>query len=187
MFTRRAVLIVLVLASITLIVGWLVRQTIDSVVIVPDSLLSQRTERVFVLGRQHRLEQSAGLRRRTLRGMGTGLLLGAAGGGILGAWTWACPPYSLICFSRGISAAAGAVLLALPGLVVGGIVGGQKTHEAWRPMGDRQEASSGRLRIGGLHSTPDSCRGLARHGPLQLHRYQSPIVRVYVRSTTSSL
>ncbi len=163
MFTRRAVLIVLVLASITLaqsargqvsspgyrvrimeshsrrplIVGWLVRQTIDSVVIVPDSLLSQGTERVFVLGRQHRLEQSAGLRRRTLRGMRTGLLVGAAGGGILGASTWACPPDSLICFSRGISAAAGAVLLALPGLLVGGIVGGQKTHEAWRPIGDR--------------------------------------------------
>ena len=125
----------------TLIVGQLVRRTDDSVVIVPDSLSAQGTEQVFVLGTQHQLLQSVGFRRRTLRGMGTGLLVGAVGGGVWGALYDEKPvcAQGSSCFEygRGYNAFWGAFLLAWPGLVIGGLVGASNTHEVWRPMADR--------------------------------------------------
>lgn len=122
-----------------LVIGQLVRRTNDSVVVVPDSLSSQGTEQVFVLGPQHRLQQSVGFRRRTLRGMGTGLLVGAVGGGLSAAAGYKkekdCEVYCSNGTRRG-DAFLGAFVLAWPGLLIGGIVGASNTHEVWRPMAE---------------------------------------------------
>jgi hypothetical protein len=63
----------------TLVVGQLIRQTNDSVVIRPDSASTSGYEQVWVLQPDHRIEQSAGLRGRTRKGMGVGLLVGIIG------------------------------------------------------------------------------------------------------------
>ena len=119
-----------------LVVGQFIRQANDSIVIRPDSALRPEGERAFLLERGHRVEQSVGFRRRTLKGVGVGLLAGATTGGVVGALTYSKPDCSsdFICFDfgRGFSAFAGAMVLALPGMVIGGIIGASEKHEAWR-------------------------------------------------------
>lgn len=70
--------------------------------------------------------------------MGIGLLLGAGAGALLGAATYRRPDcsQSFICldFGPGVAAAAGAVVLGVPGMVVGAFAGSSK-RERWRPLG----------------------------------------------------
>jgi hypothetical protein len=124
-----------------LVVGQLIRQTNDSVVIRPDSASTSGSERVWLLERDHRIEQSAGLRGRTRKGMGVGLLVGLAAGAAIGAGSYSKPKCSgdFICFDygRGSAATAGAVLLGLPVMVIGGIIGHGSKHETWRPVSDQ--------------------------------------------------
>lgn len=117
-----------------LIVGQMVRQSNDSIVIVPDSPSSQGTEQVFVLGREHRVKRSVGMRPRTLLGMGIGLLGGAVGGGILATAMYEPPncanrvSFLSSCNVDGgaSNTLAGAVVGSVPGLVIGGLVGASR-------------------------------------------------------------
>lgn len=120
-----------------LVVGQLVRQTSDSVVIRPDSAATPGIERVIVLAHDHRIEHSAGFRRQTRKGMGVGLLVGVTAGAVIGAGSYSkpnCRSSGAICldYGRGDAAAMGAVLLGLPVMVIGGIIGASSPVESWR-------------------------------------------------------
>jgi len=82
---------------------------------------------VWVITAQNRLEVSAGMHRRTLRGIGRGFLFGAATGAAIGLLTYREPDcsQSFVCldFGPGFAALAGAVVLGVPGMVIGAIAG----------------------------------------------------------------
>lgn len=135
--SRRAVL-----------VGQLIRQSNDTIVVRLDSASSSGNEQVWVLQADHRIEQSAGLRRRTRKGMGVGLLVGLTAGAAIGAGSYTKPKCNtdFICFDygRGSAATGGAVLMGLPAMVIGGIIGATSPVESWRPA----PARTARLSLG---------------------------------------
>lgn len=124
--SRRAVL-----------VGQLIRQSNDTIVIRLDNASTSGNEQVWVLQADHRIEQSAGFRRRTRKGMGVGLLAGLTAGAAIGAASYSKPNCSsgFVCFDygRGFAASSGAVLLGLPAMVIGGIIGATSPVESWQP------------------------------------------------------
>lgn len=98
-----------------------------------------------MLGREHRVERSVGMRPRTLLGMGIGLLGGAVGGGILATAMYEPPncanrvSFLSSCNVDGgaSNTLADAVVGSEPGRVIGGLVGARNKNEAWRPMAER--------------------------------------------------
>lgn len=133
------------------IVGQLVRRSSDSILIIADTVvvwngtdkvIIQGSEQMFILGEQHRLEHSAGIRGRTLNGMGIGLLVGTAGGALLGAATYRAPdcgPEAIICldFGRGFSATVAAIMGGGTGILLGATFGASAKYELWRPLAER--------------------------------------------------
>jgi hypothetical protein len=129
-----------------LMVGELVRLIGDSVTILSAAnLASSATRTVWVVGGQHRLEVSTDLRRRTGRGIGYGFLVGAAAGAVIGAVTYRrCVPSpgyfgSLGCmfdYGPAANAAGGAIVFAIPGMLIGGMIGHSVKSEVWRRVDD---------------------------------------------------
>lgn len=124
------------------IVGQLVRRSSDSLLIVADTVvvwngtekvIIQGSEQMFILGEQHRLEHSAGIRGRTLEGMGIGLLVGTAGGALLGAATYSERDF----FGRGFSATVAAIMGGGTGILLGATFGANAKHELWRPLAEQ--------------------------------------------------
>lgn len=119
--------------------GAFVRLAGDTVVLTD----SAGTTRAVTLQPGRRWEISTGMHRRTLQGMGIGLLVGAGTGALLGAATYQppdCPPQSFwrdLCVVVSGSAASraltGAVVLGVPAMVIGGLAGSEK-RERWRPV-----------------------------------------------------
>jgi hypothetical protein len=110
----------------------------------------------IVLGADRQLEVSAGTRRRTLKGVGLGFLLGTAAGAAIGRATYDNPGCSGdVCFDfgPGLATFGGALLGGASGMVIGGIIGANSKYEAWRPMGQRHvrlglaTVSSGGVRL----------------------------------------
>lgn len=144
-------------------VGQLLRLANDTATILPKRGAATDTPLHFVLGNQHRLEQSAGMHRRTLRGLGIGFLVGAASGAMLGSATYKkpeCGAESIICldFGRGFATGAGAITLSVPGALIGALVGRSQTHEVWRVKNQRDlrisiiPTAQGRVRLMGALS-----------------------------------
>ena len=99
------------------------------------------TTQALILQAGHELEVSLGMRRRTLQGMGIGLLAGAAAGAMLGAASYRSTPCNYPCVGPGVGpnspgemAVVGAVVLGVTGVVIGGIVGGRQQREWWFPV-----------------------------------------------------
>jgi hypothetical protein len=121
-----------------LIVGEMVRMVGDSVTILSAAnLASSGARTVWVVGGEHRLEVRTVLSRRTGRGIAVGAMLGAAVGAVFGAVTYrpcegtawgAC----LMDYGQAGEAAGGAILFAIPGMVIGGIIGHNVTTATWR-------------------------------------------------------
>jgi hypothetical protein len=137
-----------------LVVGQLIRQTNDTVVVRADSASMSGNDQVWVLQPDHRIEQSAGFRRRTRKGMGVGLLVGLTAGAAIGAGSYTKPRCNsdFICFDygRGSAATGGAVLMGLPAMVIGGIIGATSPVESWRPARTTRLSlmpTPGRLRL----------------------------------------
>jgi hypothetical protein len=111
-------------------IGNLVRIIGDTATIVDTS----GSITTLVLGSDRRLDLSLGRHRRVGRSARTGFLMGAVAGAALGAATWApCPPDAFLCFqpeNRGQAAVLGGVVLGVPGLLVGALVGTAKS-ERW--------------------------------------------------------
>ncbi len=82
---------------------------------------------MLVFGRGERVEQSVGVRRRGAKGMGIGLLAGVATGAVFG--TTSAPKGF-----RADGAGMLAILLGVPGVVIGGIIGHTSPKEVWRPL-----------------------------------------------------
>ena len=83
------------------------------------------------------LEVSRGLRRHTWRGVGLGLLAGAGVGFVMGYRSYDACESATDCIpwgGRGISAAAGAIVIGAAGAVVGGVIGSLLRTEAWKPV-----------------------------------------------------
>lgn len=120
--------------------GTLVRRNADSATILSESAGSTggTNESTVAISRGNRLERSAGQVASTARGVGMGLLVGAATGALLGAVTYRPPDCTsaLICldYGRGFSAMGGAIVLTPIGMVIGGIVGANHKHEAWKRL-----------------------------------------------------
>ncbi|MBL0172950.1 MAG: hypothetical protein IPP90_20035 [Gemmatimonadaceae bacterium] len=137
-----------------LVEGELVSRTANGVSIrsvTPDSTSSAIE---WVLQGNDRLEQSTGMHSNALRGAGVGLLLGAAAGALVGAGTYEEPACDGGCFvdlGRGFSVAAGAVVGAVPGMLLGAVLGTGSKHESWRTMVARPVS---------LSVTPASLRGV---------------------------
>ena len=113
--------------------GQLIRMAGDTVIISS----AAATQTALVVTPEHRFEVSSGRHGRTLRGIGLGFLAGAAVGAALGLALYEkpdCTPNVFLCLDvgPGASAAAGAVLVGVPGLLIGGIVGANFHHETWR-------------------------------------------------------
>lgn len=123
--------------SAPLAIGELVRVAGDTVVIVS----ADRTSTALVLAQGRQLEVSAGVHGRTITGIGVGLLVGAALGAAIGYASYQEPDCAqsgfCIDFGPGMSAAAGAALFSLPGMLIGGIAGSKSRHETWRPLDHR--------------------------------------------------
>jgi hypothetical protein len=123
--------------------GAFVRLAGDTVVVTT----AAGTTQALIVPPGYHVEESVGMRRRTLRGMGIGLVAGAAAGAILGAASYRKMPCNWPCvegpsnpFGSGIGpnspgemAVAGAVVLGVPGMVIGGIIGGRQ-REWWVPV-----------------------------------------------------
>jgi hypothetical protein len=123
----------------TLVAGMLAARMGDSVAIVPDS--SDGLPRRFAIATQYRLEQSAGVHRRTMDGFAIGAVAGALAGALIGTASYrkpTCPPDQLICldFGRGFSTSAGAVVFAVPSAIIGAIAGYNSHREAWQAVPD---------------------------------------------------
>jgi hypothetical protein len=104
-------------------VGALMESASDSIAFRRDG----DTTRVAFLRRQvTRLDVSRGFHRRTLKGAGLGLLIGAGAGGLLGL-TSSDPGF----IGRSGAAVIGAGLLGGVGLVVGTVSGAVIHHETW--------------------------------------------------------
>lgn len=113
-------------------IGTFVRLAGDSIIITDSTGALHQVH----LGRGRRWEVSEGMRRHNLRGMGIGLLVGAGIGAAIGLASYEkpdCSQQQFLCldFGPGVAAAAGAVMFAVPGMVIGGIAGSAK-REQWR-------------------------------------------------------
>ncbi len=111
--------------------GELIRTAGDTVTILTTDWRTGATQTVLVVGAQHRLEVSAGTHRSTGRGIGLGFLVGAAIGGVVGITSQ--PTGGILDPGRGGRAVAAAVLLGVPGMVIGGMVGHATKVDDWRP------------------------------------------------------
>lgn len=141
-----------------LVTGALTGRVGDTLLIMPDS--SEGEPQRFSLSSTLRVEHSIGMQRRTMQGFGVGALIGAISGALMGASSSNkkpdCPPDQLICgnFGPSVSASGGAVLLALPGAIIGAIAGYNTQREGWVPADDDRTRltvaplSRGGLRIG---------------------------------------
>jgi len=103
-----------------------------------------------------RVRVSAGKRSSALRGLGYGFAIGASALGVAGLAAGEDCSHSpgFICFDRGATAAAGAIVGGGLGAIIGLIVGGLSHHEEWR-------AVSGPV---ALHPVIAPARGGARLG-----------------------
>lgn len=146
--------VVTVKSSQTVVTGTLIGFVGDSAVILPDSATVSRDSKQFAIGEAYRLEQSAGMRHRTLRGLGIGFLAGSGVGAILGAASYSkpqCDQSQFLCldFGRGFSAIAGAVFGSVAGIVIGGISGRIATHEVWRKANNDRDLRVSIIPTGG--------------------------------------
>jgi hypothetical protein len=101
---------------------------------ISDSGLTLRAEDGIVMVPRAsitRLDLSQGMRRNTARGIQRGSLIGAAAGAVVGALAWADekPNGWFNLGAAWVPLSAG--LLALPGAVVGAVIGGSSTSEHW--------------------------------------------------------
>jgi len=90
----------------------------------------------LTLGGGRRLEISLGMRRRTLHGMGVGVLVGAGIGAVVGAASYQRSPCAPNCFapdSRAFDMAAGALVFSVPGMLIGALIG-SRNREWWEPI-----------------------------------------------------
>jgi len=76
------------------------------------------------------IDSGDGTHRRTGRGIGIGFLVGAAIGGVVGITRQ--PTGGFLDPGRGGRAVAAAVLLGVPGMVIGGMVGHATKVDVWR-------------------------------------------------------
>lgn len=141
-----------------LVTGALTGRAGDTLLIMPDS--TEGEPQRFSLSSTLRVEHSIGMQRRTMQGFGVGALIGGITGALIGASSSNkkpdCPPDQLICgnFGPSPSASGGAVLLALPGAIIGAIAGYNTLREGWVAADDDRTRltvaplSRGGLRIG---------------------------------------
>jgi hypothetical protein len=121
--------------------------------------LEGRTDSVtFRRGEIASLERSEGTRSRGRRGMAIGLLSGVAIGVVSGlAYQPNCDPAETAgyCETKSGAAAAGSVYLALPGTILGGVIGLLVRSDKWVPVerthwASRVSLASGRHGIAGF-------------------------------------
>jgi hypothetical protein len=141
-----------------LVTGALTGRAGDTLLIMPDS--TEGEPQRFSLSSMLRVEHSIGMQRRTMQGFGVGALIGGITGALIAASSSSkqptCPPDQLICgnFGPSVSASGGAVLLALPGAIIGAIAGYNTQREGWVAADDDRTRltvaalSRGGLRIG---------------------------------------
>lgn len=112
--------------------GTLAAWTGDSVVIVPDD--TRTALRRIALNDTRRLEQSFGMQRQTMQGLGLGALAGAVIG-IFFPFGKACPAGEFICPGHmdRFGPWGNALRLITPGAVIGALAGSLVVREAWRP------------------------------------------------------
>ena len=118
-------------SSNPLMVGQLGRLVGDSVTILSAAnLASSGSQTTWVVGGQHRLEVRTVLRRRTGRGVLIGALLGAPIGAAIGFATRQGGDD----LGLATSVFGGAIMLAIPGMVIGGRIGHHVTTTTWRQV-----------------------------------------------------
>lgn len=134
------------------VTGVLTGRVGDTLFIMADS--TEAEPQRFTVTSSHRIEHSVGMQRRTLEGFGSGLVLGAMAGVLIGLTTYeSCEESDDPCldFGRGFSVGVGAVVLAVPSAIIGAIAGHKTRREGWVSGSEsRTRISVAPLQRGGL-------------------------------------